>query len=63
MLRKNHPHKDSQDAAVLTALKTVQDAVLTALKAVQDAEKKSPPQRPSTKTYSHQLSLQSKVRI
>jgi hypothetical protein len=43
-----------QDAAVLTALKAVQDVVLTALKAVQDAEKKKPPpQRPSTKTYSH----------
>jgi hypothetical protein len=40
---------------MLTAvLKAVQDAVLTALKAVQDAEKKPPPQRPSTKTYSHQ---------
>jgi hypothetical protein len=45
--------KNSQDAVVLTALKAVQDAVLTALKAVQDAKKKSPPQRPSTKTYSY----------
>jgi hypothetical protein len=45
--------KNSQDAAVLTALKAVQDAVLTTLKVVQDAEKKPPPQRPSTKTYSH----------
>jgi hypothetical protein len=34
--------KNSQDAAVLTALKAVQDTILTALKAVQDAEKKSP---------------------
>jgi hypothetical protein len=34
--------KNSQDAAVLTALK-----------AVQDAEKKPLPQRPSIKTYSH----------
>jgi hypothetical protein len=31
-----------KDAAVLTALKAVQDAVLTALKAVQDAEKNHP---------------------
>jgi hypothetical protein len=38
---------------VLTALKAVQDAILTALKAVQDTEKKSLPQRSSTKTYSH----------
>jgi hypothetical protein len=43
MLLSCCPKKNSQDAAVLTALK-----------AVQDAEKKSPPQRPSTKTYSHQ---------
>jgi uncharacterized protein YwgA len=35
--------KNSQDVAVLTAIK-----------AVQDVEKKSPPQRLSTKTYSHQ---------
>jgi hypothetical protein len=49
------PKKNSQDVAVLTALKAVQDVVLTALKAVQDAEKKPPPQRPSTKTYSHQI--------
>jgi hypothetical protein len=34
--------KNSQDAAVLAALK-----------AVQDAEKKPPPQRPNTETYSH----------
>jgi hypothetical protein len=44
MLLSCCPNKNSQDAVVLTALK-----------AVQDAEKKSPPQRPSTKTYSHQL--------
>jgi hypothetical protein len=46
MLLSYCPKKSSQDAAVLTALKAVQDAVLTALKAVQavqDAEKKSPP--------------------
>jgi hypothetical protein len=36
--------KNSQDAAALIALK-----------AVQDAEKKPPPQRPSTKTYSQVL--------
>jgi heat shock protein HslJ len=35
------PKKNSQDAAVLTTLKAVQNAVLTALKAVQDAEKKT----------------------
>jgi hypothetical protein len=35
--------KKSQDAAVLTDLKAVQDVVLTALKAVQDAEKKITP--------------------
>jgi hypothetical protein len=29
--------------------------VLTALKAVQDTEKKPPPQRPNTKTYSHHV--------
>jgi hypothetical protein len=36
--------KNSQDAAVLSALK-----------AVQDVEKKPPPQRPSTETYSINL--------
>jgi hypothetical protein len=46
MLLSCYP-KSSQDAAVLTALKAVQDIVLTALKAV--------PQRLSTKTYSHQI--------
>jgi hypothetical protein len=35
--------KSSQDAAVLAALKAVQDAVLDALKAVQDAEKDTLP--------------------
>jgi hypothetical protein len=43
MLLSCCPKKNSQDAAVLTALKAVQDAVLTALKAVQDAEKKTTP--------------------
>jgi hypothetical protein len=41
--------KNSQDAVVLAALK-----------AVQDAEKKSLPQRSSTKTYSHHYLLQKK---
>jgi hypothetical protein len=45
MLLSCCPKKNSQDAAVLTALKAVQDAVLTALKAVQDAEKKNHPHK------------------
>jgi hypothetical protein len=43
MLLSCCPKKNSQDDAVLTALKAVQDVVLTALKAVQDAEKKTTP--------------------
>jgi hypothetical protein len=42
--------KNSQDAAILTALK-----------AVQDAEKNHPHKDPSTKTYSHQRGHRSAV--